>query len=103
MIHVAHRRWLRILPGSGMRRIEDVEIVDAHHHLWDLERFSYPWLTTKRLPRRMGDYSAICKTYLVPDFLADTRPCRVVASVHLQAEMAGDPVEESRWLGRLSR
>src|SRR6185369_16384046 len=49
------------------------------------------------------DYASICKTYLVPDFLADTRPCRVVASVHVQAETGEDPIAETRWLAEQCR
>ena len=75
-------------------------IVDAHHHLWDLERNRYPWLQAEPDPEAtIGDYAALRHDYLVEDYLADARPARVVRSVHVQAEWdPSDPVGETRWL-----
>lgn len=74
--------------------------IDAHHHLWDLAALRYPWLTDAVRPRRFGDYSAICRNYLVPDLLRDARDCGLVKSIHVQANAAGDPVRETEWLQR---
>ena len=74
-------------------------IIDAHHHLWDLGRNYYPWLSDKVGPRMYGDYAAIRKNYLLEDFRADIGALPVVASVHVQAEHDHtDPVRETRWL-----
>jgi len=79
-------------------------IVDAHHHLWDLGRNSYPWLQAEPDPEAMiGDYSGIRRDYLVTDFVADGKPAGVVRSVHVQAEWdPDDPVGETRWLQQVA-
>ena len=59
--------------------------IDAHHHLWDLEHNDYPWLGKPGGPRMYGDYHAMCKSYLIDDFLTDSAPHGVVKSVHVQA------------------
>jgi predicted TIM-barrel fold metal-dependent hydrolase len=75
------------------------QIVDAHHHLWDLHANYYPWLTDRIGPRMYGDYQAIRRDYQLQDFRADIGALPVCKSVHVQAEHdAGDPVRETRWL-----
>jgi predicted TIM-barrel fold metal-dependent hydrolase len=75
-----------------------MKIVDAHHHLWDLEANRYPWLSpATRHPA--GDLAPICKSYLLEDFLADARNQELAKSVHLQAEIEhADAVKETAWL-----
>ena len=74
-------------------------IIDAHHHLWDLGRNYYPWLSDRVGPRMYGDYAAIRRNYLVEDFRRDIGDLPVVASVHVQAEHDHtDPMRETRWL-----
>ena len=50
--------------------------IDAHHHLWDLEHNDYPWLREPGGPRMYGDYRAMCRSYLIGDFLADSARTR---------------------------
>lgn len=80
--------------------MDDFPIVDPHHHLWDLERFSYPWLSARPLPASVaGDVAPIAKSYLLDDYLADTAKQKVVKSVHVDAGFdPSQPVEETRWL-----
>jgi predicted TIM-barrel fold metal-dependent hydrolase len=80
--------------------MNDFPIVDPHHHLWDLERFSYPWLGARPLPASVaGDVAPIAKSYLLDDYLADTTNQNVVKSVHVDAGFDPSlPVEETRWL-----
>jgi predicted TIM-barrel fold metal-dependent hydrolase len=80
--------------------MNDFPIVDPHHHLWDLERFSYPWLSARPLPASVaGDVAPIAKSYLLDDYLADTTNQNVVKSVHVDAGFDPSlPVEETRWL-----
>lgn len=73
-------------------------IIDAHHHLWDLKAHHYPWLSDQVIPRRFGDYAAIRNNYLPTDLLADAEHVKIIKSVHVQANMAGDPVQETAWL-----
>jgi predicted TIM-barrel fold metal-dependent hydrolase len=80
--------------------MNDFPIVDPHHHLWDLERFSYPWLSALPLPASVaGDVAPIAKSYLLDDYLADAANQNVVKSVHVDAGFdSSQPVEETRWL-----
>ena len=49
-------------------------IIDAHHHLWDLDRVYYPWLTDQVVPDFLfGDYAKIRKNYLPEDMRRQMR------------------------------
>jgi predicted TIM-barrel fold metal-dependent hydrolase len=75
-------------------------IVDAHHHLWDLGRSSYPWLAAEPDPDAwVGDITPIRRDYLVEEYGPEAAACGVVKSVHVQAEWdPADPVGETGWL-----
>jgi len=61
-------------------------IIDAHHHLWDLETGQYPWLEGEFITTfRYGDYRPICRNYLPDDFRRDSSKQNVTASVHMEA------------------
>ena len=81
-----------------------VAIVDAHQHFWDLDRNYYPWLCDPDpIPFRYGDYAALRRTYLPPDYRRDSARFRVVKTVHMEAEWdRADPVAETRWLETIS-
>jgi predicted TIM-barrel fold metal-dependent hydrolase len=80
-----------------------MQIVDAHHHLWDLDALHYPWLASGGGEAMFGDYSSLCRNYLVGDYLSDTISFEVVASVHVQAEHdESDPAAESLWLQQVA-
>ncbi|MEZ0212549.1 MAG: amidohydrolase [Xanthobacteraceae bacterium] len=79
--------------------MDDFPIIDPHHHLWDLENNRYPWLQDNVKPAAFGDYTALCKSYLIDDYLADVANQNVVKSVHLDVGYdPSDPVGETRWL-----
>jgi predicted TIM-barrel fold metal-dependent hydrolase len=74
-------------------------IVDAHHHLWDLNAVHYPWLMEKGVRRFFGDPAPIQKNYLADDLRADIGPLPVVKSVHIQVGVSPeDAVKETMWL-----
>lgn len=79
-------------------------IVDAHHHLWDLAGpIHYPWLSHPE-PNWLGNYSAICRSYLPPEYRRDTALHDVVATVHVEAECdRSQQVEETLWLAEMNR
>jgi len=83
-----------------MNKDDVFEFVDAHHHLWDLKRLYYGWLTDKPFARHpSGDYSAIMKNYLVTDLMKDGASVNLVKSVHIEtADGESDPVRETQWL-----
>ena len=75
-----------------------MQIIDAHHHLWDLKRYDYPWLRPET-PHPAGDLTPICQSYRLADFLFDATGLELVKSVHLQAEIdRRDTVAETAWL-----
>src|SRR5262245_21852034 len=75
-------------------------IVDAHHHLWDLERIRYPWLVAAPDPDAwVGDITPIHRPYLAAEYVAYAAACGVVRSVHVEAACdPADSLEETRWL-----
>ena len=79
--------------------LNDLAIVDAHHHLWDLNACHYPWLMEKGVRRFFGDPAPIQKDYLAADFRADIGSLPISKSVHIQVGVAPeDSVRETLWL-----
>jgi len=78
---------------------DDLPIVDAHHHLWDLERdLTYPWMTNTE-HAYMGDNSSLRRTYLPAEYRRDTALHNVIATVHIEAECdRSRQVDETAWL-----
>lgn len=88
---------------SGAHDLASLPIVDAHHHLWELDRFPYGWLSPDAPPRRFGDHTAIKQNYLPDDYRHDFDGLNLTHSVHVQANCgADDPVSETRWLQSLA-
>jgi predicted TIM-barrel fold metal-dependent hydrolase len=78
-------------------------VIDAHHHLWDLEANYYPWLTDSITTRVCGDYAAIRRNYRLQDFFEDAADVNLVKSIHVQAEHDhADPVRETHWLQQIA-
>jgi predicted TIM-barrel fold metal-dependent hydrolase len=81
-------------------------IIDAHHHLWDLQNGHYPWLTSAGAAiGALGSIDYLRHDYLPADYAADIAGQGVTASVHIEAlwDPARSPVEETRWLDALPR
>lgn len=79
-------------------------IVDAHHHLCNLSRQSYPWLerpVEQGFPYH-GDDRPIRRDYLVEDYLADVGDLELTGFVHIE-NGAADPRAETRWLVEVMR
>lgn len=75
------------------------QIIDAHHHLWDLSHCHYPWLMEHGVRRFFGDPTSIQKNYLLSDFMADHGDLPIVKSVHIQVGVQEeDAVKETNWL-----
>ena len=85
--------------------MDNIKIVDAHHHLWDLSNkdTKYSWLMVTEGEAFFGDYAAIRKNYLLDDYIEDTKNQNIIKSVHVQAEHDDDkPVNETAWLQSLA-
>jgi L-fuconolactonase len=52
-------------------------VVDAHQHLWNLDRVAYPWLTP--------DFGVLCRTYEAPELEPQLAPAGVSHTVLVQA------------------
>lgn len=78
----------------------NLNICDAHHHLWNLEAVNYPWLSApKGTARFFGDPTKIQKNYLVKDFKSDVGQLPVTQSVHVQVGAAPDEhIKEIAWI-----
>ncbi len=73
------------------------QIVDAHHHLWNLNKIHYPWLMERGVIRFFGDPTPIQQDYLVGDYLDDVGDLPVTSSVHIQVGAdSSDSVAETR-------
>src|SRR5580658_9938884 len=79
-------------------------MVDAHMHLWDLDKIRYPWLTPPLPVGITGDVTPIAKTYLLDDYLRDASggssgKLHVAKVVHVEAGAnPADSLKETRWL-----
>ena len=78
-------------------------IVDAHQHFWDPVANYHPWLRDEPpISFRYGDYRAIRRRYLPPDYRADASPIRIDQTVYVETEWdPADPVGEMRYVERL--
>jgi predicted TIM-barrel fold metal-dependent hydrolase len=94
-------------PSTGARAARDAAfvIVDAHQHFWDPASHYYPWLCDEPpIPFRYGDYRAIRRRYLPPDYRADAAPYVVEKSVYVETEWdPRDPLGEMRYVETLRR
>ena len=83
-----------------------MKLLDAHHHLWDLQALDYVWLKQLGVPKPFGDPTPIQKDYLTQHFQNDVSEAvdvKLVGSVHIQVDGAlPDPVTETSWLSSLS-
>lgn len=82
-----------------------LEIVDAHHHLWDPGKNYHPWLRDEPpIPFRYGDYNPIRRRYLHEQYLGDAAPHKVVGSVYVETEWdPRDPIGEMAYVAELRK
>lgn len=75
-------------------------IIDAHQHFWEPEKNPHPWLAKESMiPFRYGDYSAIKRSYLPPDYLHEAGQHNIVGSVYIDAEWdPNDPLGETKYI-----
>jgi L-fuconolactonase len=72
-------------PGAGA-----IPIIDTHQHLWDLTRFSLPWIEPG---------SPLDRNFLMGDYLAATAGLGVVKSVYMEVDVApSQQVVEAEWV-----
>ncbi|WP_114951501.1 amidohydrolase family protein [Sphingosinicella terrae] len=78
--------------------------VDAHMHLWDLGRLSYPWLAPPFADGGPnGNVAAIAATYTLGDYLDEAKAWNVAGLVHVEAGAAPDQaLAETDWIGEVA-
>ena len=83
---------------------DDLPILDAHQHFWDLSLGRHPWLRDEPPPPfRYGDTRPLRRDYLPADYRADIRGHRVVGTVYVETEWdPADPIAETRWVETLT-
>ncbi|MBA4221731.1 MAG: thioesterase [Methylobacterium sp.] len=82
---------------------DDLPIIDAHHHFFDLARNYHPWLTDHPVTFRYGDYSAIKRDFMPADYQRAIDGHLVVGSVLMEGEWdPRDPIGEMRWAAELA-
>ena len=93
----------RTTQAGGEALGDDLPIVDAHHHLWDLSANRHPWLSDEPpIAFRYGDYSAIRRNYLPEDYRRDSARQNIVRTVYVEAETdPADPLRETRWISEI--
>lgn len=83
--------------------MNELPIVDAHQHFWDIGRNYHPWLRDEPIPFRYGDYSALRRNYLPQEYRRNTKGFRIAGTVYVEAEWdPRDPVGETQWVHRLA-
>lgn len=55
-----------------------MRIVDTHQHLWDLDKFRYPWVSSQ---------PSLNRSFRMNDYLAATSELNIVQSVHVEANV----------------
>ena len=82
---------------------DDIPIIDAHHHFWDLGLKAQAWLCAPPwVEFRYGDYAAIRTNFLLDDYRRATGGHNVVATVTMEAEWDhARLVEETAWTSGL--
>jgi predicted TIM-barrel fold metal-dependent hydrolase len=73
-----------------------MKLIDTHLHLWDTNRFRYPWF-------QEGAFPGLPDTYGLDQAVADAGDS-TAAFVVVQAELdhGADPVEETRWMQEIA-
>jgi len=80
-----------------------MDIIDAHHHLWDLNALRYPWLLDPAAEQTFGGFDPIRRDYLLSEYRSESAALTVVKSVHVQAETdRADSLGETHWLQTLA-
>lgn len=82
----------------------DLPVVDAHHHIWDLQANHHPWLAEEPPPPfRYGDSRPLRRDYMPSDYRRDAGGQNIVATVYMEAEHdPADPIRETRWVHEIA-
>ena len=84
---------------------QNIEILDSHHHFWDLDKNYYPFLCDKIDPDFfLGNYEIIRQNYLPVDYEMETKNHNVIGTIHCEAEWdRNDQLGETKWIQNLAK
>jgi predicted TIM-barrel fold metal-dependent hydrolase len=84
--------------------LKGLELVDAHHHLINLQAVEYPWIQRRDpvLEALLANYYDIAHDYGVRDYRSDVASGLLVKSVASEFG-ATDPVAEATWIQHCSQ
>ena len=84
---------------------KNIEIVDSHHHFWDLDKNYYPFLCDKIDPDFfLGNYEIIRQNYLPADYEIESKNHNVIGTIHCEAEWdRNNQVGETKWIENLAK
>ena len=75
-----------------MSYINDQKIIDTHIHFWDLNKYSYDWITK-------SSNDQLNNNYLLENFLEDSKILNLFKVVHVEANInIQNNINETRWL-----
>jgi predicted TIM-barrel fold metal-dependent hydrolase len=92
-------------PSAAHGPLQDtIAVIDAHHHIWDLDTNVHPWLRDEPPPPfRYGDSRPLRRNYLPVHYRADAAGFNIVATVYAEAEHdPTDPLRETRWVHQIA-
>ena len=92
------------LVAAQVSGAENIAVIDAHHHIWDLDANDHPWLRDEPPPAfRYGDSRPLRRNYLPAHYRADAAGFNIVATVYMEAEHnPADPLRETRWVHQIA-
>ena len=72
----------------------DFSVVDTHLHLWQVDRFDYPWL---------NDIPPLNRSFLLEDFHQHSKEVDISEMVFVQCDtIASQGLDEARWIASLA-
>lgn len=77
-------------------------MIDAHHHLWDLNAVHYPWLMATGVSRFFGDPTPIQRDFLIAEFRDMAKAEGFTGSVHIQVG-AESGLAEAQWVDHIAQ
>ena len=76
--------------------MDNIQIVDTHHHLWDPTSNKYDWLIA-------SGHEVFNHIYLLDDLIEDFGTLEIIKSIHVQAEInINETIHETKWLQNIS-
>lgn len=88
-----------LTPNLSMAAESDpLTIIDTHQHLWDLDKFTLPWVAGENEP------AVLKRSYVTKDYVEATKGLNVVKAVYMEVDVREDlQVKEAEHVIALSK